>query len=45
MKRVVDQALHATVALWEPLRRAYRWVWEAAQALANREQRERPEVE
>ncbi len=45
MKRIIEQALQATAEVWEPIRRAYRWVWEAAQVLANDEQRGRAEVE
>ena len=45
MKRIIDQALHATVELWEPIRRAYRWVRAAAHVLANPEEWERAEVE
>lgn len=44
MKRMVEQALQATAELWQPIRRAYRWVREAAHVLANAEQRERAEV-
>lgn len=44
MKRILDQALSATAELWEPLKRAYRWVREAGQVLANAEKRERAEV-
>lgn len=45
MKRIIAQALEATAELWEPIRRAYRWVREAAQVLANAQQRERAEVQ
>jgi hypothetical protein len=45
MKRMVEQALEATAELWEPIRRAYRWVRAAAHVLANAEQRERAEVQ
>lgn len=44
MKRIIAQALEATAELWEPIHRAYRWVHEAAQVLANAEQRDRAEV-
>lgn len=44
MKRMIEQALQATAELWEPIRRAYRWVREVAHVLANAEQRERAEV-
>ena len=45
MKRIIEQALQATTELWEPIRRAYRWVREAAHVLANGEERGRTEVE
>ena len=45
MKRIIEQALQATAELWEPIRRAYRWVHEAAHVLANDEERDRAEVE
>src|ERR671929_1727683 len=45
MKRLIAEALAATAELWEPIRRAYRWVREAAHVLANAEQRDRAEVQ
>lgn len=45
MKVLLDQALAATAALWEPLRRAERWVREAVAVLANPEQRDRAAVQ
>lgn len=41
----MDDALAATAESWEPLQRAYRWVREAAQVLANRENRDRAGVQ
>jgi hypothetical protein len=35
MKQLIERALAETAALWEPLRRAYRWIHAAAQVLAN----------
>lgn len=45
MKRIIEQALEATVVLWEPIRRAYRRVCEAVHVLANAKQRDRAEVQ
>jgi hypothetical protein len=35
MQRIIERALAETAALWEPIRRAYRWVRAAAHVLAN----------
>jgi hypothetical protein len=35
MKRLIDQALTATAALWRPIQTAFRWVHAAAHVLAN----------
>jgi hypothetical protein len=35
MKLLIERALAQTAALWEPIRRAYRWVHAAAHVLAN----------
>jgi hypothetical protein len=45
MKRILEHALRATAALWEPIARAYRWVRAAMHVLANTEQRTRTEVQ
>lgn len=45
MMRIIAQALQATAELWEPIRRAYRWVHETARVLANGEDQGRAEVE
>jgi hypothetical protein len=45
MKRLIADALAATAETWPPIRRAYRWVREAAHVLANREGRARQDVE
>jgi hypothetical protein len=44
MKQLMERALAETAALWEPLRRAYRWVAEAAHLLANPEEPPAPAV-
>jgi hypothetical protein len=44
MKQMIERALSETRAMWEPLRRAYRWVWAAAKVLANTEQKHLAEV-
>ncbi len=38
MKQLIERALAETAALWEPLRRAYRWIHAAAHVLANSEE-------
>jgi hypothetical protein len=45
MKRLITDALAATADAWSPIRRAYRWVWEASRILANREGHARRDVE
>jgi hypothetical protein len=45
MKQILEGALTATAEAWEPLRRAYRWVGEAAGILANHENEEREAVQ
>lgn len=35
---MIERALAQTAALWEPIRRAYRWIQAAAHVLANTEQ-------
>ena len=39
MKQLIERALAETAALWEPIRRAYRWIHTAAHVLANVDQR------
>jgi hypothetical protein len=38
MKQLLERGLAETAALWEPLRRAYRWIHAAAHVLANTEE-------
>ena len=38
MKQMLERALTETATLWEPLRRAYRWIHAAAHVLANAEE-------
>jgi hypothetical protein len=38
MKQMLERALAETAALWEPIRRAYRWIHAAAHVLANAEE-------
>jgi hypothetical protein len=38
MKQLIERALAETAALWEPIRRAYRWIHAAAHVLANTEE-------
>jgi hypothetical protein len=38
MKQLIEHGLAETAALWEPIRRAYRWIDAAADVLANAEQ-------
>jgi hypothetical protein len=38
LKQALERALTETAALWEPIRRAYRWIHAAAHVLANPEQ-------
>lgn len=45
MNRLITDALAATADAWPPIRRAYRWVREAAHILANHEGHTRREVE
>jgi hypothetical protein len=35
IKQLIERALAETAALWEPIRRAYRWIHAAAHVLAN----------
>ena len=44
MKRIIERAITETADLWEPLRRAYRWVRAAAHVLANPDKKARAEV-
>jgi hypothetical protein len=44
MKQMLERGLSETREMWEPLRRAYRWVWAAARVLANDEHKEVEEV-
>jgi hypothetical protein len=44
MQRIIERALTETAELWEPLRRAYRWVRAAAHVLANPDKQGRTTV-
>jgi hypothetical protein len=44
MQRIIERALTETADLWQPLRRAYRWVRAAAHVLANPDKKARAEV-
>lgn len=44
MRRMIARALAETAEMWEPIRRAERWVRAAAHVLANHEGKERADV-
>lgn len=44
IKQLLERALAETAALWEPIRRAYRWIHAAAHVLANAEEQPATEV-